>query len=118
MKKVPKYKCVKNDANFICRYSKRTGNCCINQRKAEQCIGILFYFSNSFYLSLLNHSLFLIHSCLINKIAGTDTLGKTVNNLAHMRGLVIFALDDATAVEMKSVMDALVALVIFTSATF
>lgn len=44
------------------------------------------------------------------EIAGKDTLGKTVNNLAQMRGLVIFVLDYATAVLMKYVMDALVAL--------
>lgn len=56
----------------------------------------------------------MIYFCLINKIAGKDTLGKTVNNLAQMRGLVIFVLDYATAVLMKYVMDALVALVIFT----
>lgn len=43
---------------------------------------------------------------------------KIVDNLAQMRGLVIFALNYATAVEMKSVMYAMVALVIFTSATF
>lgn len=60
----------------------------------------------------------MIYFCLINKIAGKDTLGKTVNNLAQMIGLVIFVLDYATAVLMKYVMDALVALVIFTSATF
>lgn len=44
------------------------------------------------------------------EIAGKDTLGKTVNNLAQMRGLVIFVLNYATAVLMKYVMDALVAL--------
>lgn len=61
MKKVPKFKCVRNDANFICIYSNRSERCCINQWKAERCIGnLFFFFSYSFYLSLsLKYSLIL-----------------------------------------------------------
>lgn len=35
---------VKNNDNIIGRYSNRSGGCCVNQWKAEQCTGILFYF--------------------------------------------------------------------------
>lgn len=44
------------------------------------------------------------------QIVGKDISEKTVSNVAHMGDLVNFALDDAAAVEMKYVIERLVAL--------
>lgn len=49
--------------------------------------------------------------CFIYEIVGKDITEKTVSNLAHIEDLVNFALEDAAAVEMKYVIERLVALV-------
>lgn len=68
------------------------------------------------YLCMLSHFSTQIHPlflkiCFIYEIVGKDISEKTVSNVAHMGDLVNFALDDAAAVEMKYVIERLVALV-------